>query len=136
LKPITDTALGWIPTGPQLETIDLLATGYSQNAIARLLGIPVTTISGWIHEQSYAAQFREMVAKRTADFNAAKDSIHDQQVVMALEIIQEALSGEMRREPNGDSGSIAPLRYEAAIQLLRNTFWRTKGGGHKKFGPA
>lgn len=129
----TETSLGWIPTAQQAEVIDLLATGYSQQACSRATDVPVMTINSWLNELSFSEQFREMVHERTEDFNAAKDAVHDQQVVMALQIIQDALTGELRREPNGDS-SIAPLRYEAAIQLLRATFWRNKAGGHKQFG--
>jgi hypothetical protein len=124
----------WAPTAEQAEVIDLQATGYSQQACSRVTGVPVGTIWSWNNELAFSAQYRELVQRRTEEFQAAKDAIHDQQVVMALEILQTALSGDMQRERVGDA-SVTPLRYEAAIQLLRATFWKQKSGEpHKKFG--
>ena len=124
----------WAPSAEQAEAIDLQATGYSMQAISRITGTPQQTIWSWVNELSFSEQYRELVQRRTAEFQAAKDAIHDQQVVMALEILQTALSGDMQRERVGDS-AVTPLRYEAAIQLLRATFWKQKSGaGHKKFG--
>lgn len=131
---VATTKAGWRPTEDMLEAIDLQATGYSMNAVARELGIAVQTIWSWNNEVTFAEQYREMVRVRTEEFQAARDAVHEQQVVMALQIIQDALSGEMKREPSGDTTQ-TPLRYEAAIQLLRATFWKQKAGGHQQFGP-
>ena len=129
------TALGWIPSAQQWEVIDLLASGYSQQAVSRALEMPVSTISAWLHERDFSDQFRELVVKRTGEFQAAKDAVHDQQVVMALQVLQDALSGDLQRERGRDGATgPAPLRYEAAIELLRATFWKQRAGGHKPFG--
>lgn len=128
-----ETSLAWVPSPEQVEVIDMLATGYSQSAAARATGIPVTTISTWIHEAVTAPEFRAMVQERAEEYQRAKDAVHDQQVVLALQIIQEALTGEMQRERTG-TGSITPLRYDAAVELLRATFWKQRTGGHKQFG--
>lgn len=144
-KLTPETGIAWVPTAQQAEVIDLLATGYSQQATSRALDVPVTTISYWIHEAAFADTFREQVDLRAAEFNAAKEAVHDQQVVMALQILQDALSGELQREADfvlsddgkatrTNNGGKAPLRYEAAVELLRATFWKQVAGGHKAFG--
>lgn len=103
-------------------------------ACSRVTGVPQQTIWSWNNELAFSAQYRELVQRRAEEFQAARDAIHDQQVVMALEIVHAALSGEMQRERVGDT-TVTPLRYEAAIQLLRNTFWKQKSGEpHKRFG--
>lgn len=130
---MADTSLAWIPSAEQVEVIDMLATGYSQSAAARATGIPVTTISTWIHDRSFSEEFRAMVESRAAEYQAAAEAVHNQQVVLALQIVQEALTGELQRERTG-TGSITPLRYDAAVELLRATFWKQRAGGHKQFG--
>ena len=134
-RSVSETKPAWVPTEQMAEVIDLQATGYSLLACFRATGVPVQTIWSWNNELAFSEQYRALVQQRTEDFNQAKDSVHDQQVVMALQVIQEALSGELQRERSGPLGpSEKPLRYEAAIELLRATFWKQKAGGHKKFG--
>ena len=112
----------------------MLASGYSQLAISRVTGIPQPTIWGWQNSLvSFSDQFNALVDTRAAEFRAAKDAVHEQQVVMALQVIQEALSGEMQRERAGDS-YVTPLRFEAAVKLLQSTFWKQQSGGHKQIG--
>ena len=130
-----ETIAAWAPSIEQLDVIDWLASGYSQQACSRLSSIPVQTISNWIHDSTFSDAFRARVTQRTADFQAAKQSVHEQQVVLALQVIQDALTGELQRERGRDGGSgQAPLRYEAAVELLRGTFWPQQRGGHKQFG--
>lgn len=134
-RSVSETKPAWVPTEQMAEVIDLQATGYSLLACSRVTDIPVQTIWSWNNELAFSEQYRLRVQERTEDFNQAKDSVHDQQVVMALQVIQEALSGELTRERNERAGtSEKPLRYEAAIELLRATFWKQKAGGHKQFG--
>ena len=132
-KSQAQTKPGWVPNPLMLEAIDMQATGHSLSAISRDLDVPVVTLWSWNNELAFSEQYRQMVESRAAEFQAARDAVHDQQVVMALQIIQDALTGEMQRERAGDA-YVAPLRYEAAIQLLRGTFWAQKRGGHKQFG--
>lgn len=134
-RSLARTNPNWIPTSVQLDAIDMQASGYSLSAISRTQGIPIPTIWSWNNETSFAAQYRELVAKRAQEFHEAKEAVHSQQVVMALQIIQDALSGEMQRDPVGTDGAIAPLRYEAAVQLLRATFWKQQTGGYKRGNP-
>jgi hypothetical protein len=133
-KAKADTNSRWHPSAEQAEVIDLLASGYSQLAISRVTGIPQPTIWGWQNSLvSFSDQFNALVDTRAAEFRAAKDAVHEQQVVMALQVIQEALSGEMQRERAGDS-YVTPLRFEAAVKLLQSTFWKQQSGGHKQIG--
>ena len=132
-KSQRETKPGWKPTAEQAEVIDLLASGYSQLAISRVTNVPQPTIWSWQNELAFSDQFNALVDQRAAEFNAARDAVHEQQVVMALQIMQEALSGEMQRERVGDA-VVTPLRFEAAVKLLQSTFYKQIAGGHKKFG--
>ena len=132
-KSQAQTKPGWVPNPLMLEAIDMQATGHSLSAISRDLDVPVVTLWSWNNELAFSEQYRQMVESRAAEFQAARDAVHDQQVVMALQIIQDALTGEMQRERAGDA-YVAPLRYEAAIKLLQGTFWKQQSGGHKQFG--
>ena len=132
-KAQAQTKPGWIPNPSMLEAIDMQATGHSLTAISRDLDVPLPTLWSWNNELAFSEQYRAMVESRAAEFQAAKDAVHDQQVVIALGIIQQALTGEMDRERAGDA-YIAPLRYEAAIKLLQGTYWKQRAGGHKQFG--
>lgn len=132
-KSQSETKPGWVPTVDMLDVIDMQASGYSLSAISREKNIPIQTLWSWNNELAFSEQYRALLAKRTEEFHAAKQAVHNQQVVMALQVIQEALSGEMQRERAGE-GTALPLRLETAIQLLRNTFWKQVAGGHKQFG--
>ena len=123
----------WAPTPQQYDAIDLQALGYSLNAIARKLDIPQPTLWSWNNELAFSAQYRERVEQRIDEFAEARDAVHDQQVILALDILQQVLTGEMPRERVGDN-AIAPLRYDAAVKLLSQTFWKQKAGGHQQFG--
>lgn len=134
-KAQSETKFGWKPTAEQVEVIDLLASGYSQLAVSRATGIAQQTIWSWCNELAFSEQFMERVDQRAEEFQAAKSAVHEQQVVMALQVVQEALSGEMQRERAGDA-YVTPLRFEAAIKLLQSTFWKQQSGGHKQIGSA
>ena len=57
-------------------------------------------------------------------------AVEAQQLVMGTATFHKALQGEVRRDSDGN----LPVEYLAAVELLRNTRWKQKAGGHKQFG--
>ena len=129
-KALAQTKPAWVPTEDMAATLDWLAMGYSLNAVARLTEIPYKTIWSWVNELAFSAQFREEIQARAAIFQSNLDAIEDQQTLQATATFGKALVGEVLRDSDGN----APLEYLAAVELLRNTRWKQKAGGHKQFG--
>lgn len=129
-RKLVETSGAWRPTEEQSLVADLLARGYSQQAAARLSGVSQPQISQWINRDVTAALFCELIAERTRLFAENLEAAEDQQVVMATGTFHRALQGEIERDDNGN----LPVEYLAAVELLRNTRWKQKAGGHKQFG--
>jgi hypothetical protein len=125
-----ETGLAWMPSELQSRAIDYLAQGYSQNRTAALIETSQQNVWYWWNEANFAVPFRAMVAERAILFIQARDAIHDQQETMAQAILHQALSGEIEADGFGRP----PLRFDAAIELLRATYWKQRAGGHKQFG--
>lgn len=130
-RKIIETGNQWFPTDEQREVIPLLAQGYSQNAVARMVPrVSQQNISYWLNGADFAQQFRALIAEAAELFAENLEAVEDQDTVLATAVFHRALSGELTRD-----GDRNPLQYDAAIELLRATRWKTKAqGGHKQFG--
>lgn len=130
-RDLPETTKQWLPTPDQREVVSLLAQGYSQNAVSRMLpSVPQQTISYWLNGAEFAEQFRAMVQEVASVFRENLEAVEDQDTVLATSIIHRALSGELQRDSSG-----TPLQYDAAVELLRATRWKIRAqGGHKQFG--
>lgn len=113
------------------DVIPLLAQGYSQSAIARMIPtVSQQNISYWLNGAQFASEFRQMVRDAAELFQDNLEAVEDQDTVLATAIMHRALSGELQRD-----GDRNPLQYDAAVELLRATRWKIKAqGGHKQFG--
>lgn len=130
-REVSETSEQWIPEPEHREVISLLAQGYSQNAVARMVpSVSQQNISYWLTDASFAPQFSQMVQDAAALFAENLEAVEDQDTVLATAIVHRALSGELQRD-----GDRNPLQYDAAVELLRATRWKIKvQGGHKQFG--
>lgn len=130
-RELSETNDQWIPQPEHREVISLLAQGYSQNAVSRMVpAVSQQNISYWLTDASFAPRFREMVQEAAALFAENLEAVEDQDTVLATAIMHRALSGELQRD-----GDRNPLQYDAAVELLRATRWKIKAqGGHKQFG--
>ena len=126
----SDTRLAWVPTAEQSAVLDQLAMGYSLNAAARVTGVAVQTIWSWANELSFSEAFRAEVQKRAQLFQENLAAIEDQQIIQATALYGKVLAGEVEADGFGN----LPPQYGYAAQLLRNTRWKQKAGGHKQFG--
>lgn len=125
-----NTELAWVPTAEQTAVIDQLAQGYSLNAASRVTGVALQTIWSWVNELSFSAQFREEIETRAKLFQENLDAIEDQQILQATALFGKILAGEVKPDGFGN----LPAEYRYAAELLRNTRWKQKAGGHKQFG--
>ena len=67
-----------------------------------------------------------MVADFQVEFLERRESILQQSETLALLLYHQGLTGEC-----SDAGT-TPL--DLALELLRNTVWKQRAGGHKQFG--
>lgn len=110
--------------------MSLLAQGYSQQAAARLSGTSQQLISYWLNDAVFAGLFGAKIAELSELFGENLEAVEAQQLVMGTATFHKALQGEVRRDSDGN----LPVEYLAAVELLRNTRWKQKAGGHKQFG--
>lgn len=125
-----ETNLTWVPTAEQNAVLDQLAMGYSMNAASRVTGVAVQTIWSWANELTFSGQFQDEIQTRAKLFQDNLEAIEDQQMMQAVALFGRVLAGEVLRDSLGN----LPPEYVAAAELLRNTRWKQKAGGHKQFG--
>ena len=131
-RKLIETSGAWLPTPEQSLVADLLAQGYSQQAAARLSGVRQPQISHWINRDAGAEHFCALVKERAELFRENLEAVEDQQLVLSTATFHKALQGLIERDDDGN----LPVEYLAAVELLRNTRWKQKAGGHQKFGTA
>jgi hypothetical protein len=129
-KSQSETKLAWVPTPEMSAVLDQLAMGYSLNAASRLTGVAPMTVWSWVNELAFSAQFRDEIQKRAALFQENLAAIEDQQIIQATSLYGKVLAGEVKPDGLGN----LPPEYRYAVELLRNTRWKQKAGGHKQFG--
>lgn len=102
----------------------MLASGYSQNRTAAITGVPQQTISDWLNVTDFSPQFTRMVQEMQVQFLENRESVLKQSEALALLLYHQGLTGER--------DDVSPI--ELALELLRNTVWKQRAGGHKQFG--